>query len=50
MFNHRGEYSLYEGDFDTINEAVKHAVALNWCMPFIIVRVCWEPEMQSKKK
>ena len=44
------DYGAYEGmkfydekDFDTVDEAVKFAVGLNYATRFIIVKVYWTP-------
>ena len=44
------DYGGYEGlkfydekDFDTVDEAVKFAVFLNYCTRFIIVKIYWKP-------
>lgn len=39
-------YFFEEGIFDTIDEAIKHAVITS-CTPFIIVSVHWEPEFKK---
>lgn len=43
------DYGVYEGmkfedqEFDTVDEAVKHAIGMNHCTPFLIVKVInWE--------
>lgn len=47
------DYGAYEGykmqddEFDTVDAAVKHAVALNYSAPFIVVSVHWEPECKK---
>lgn len=45
------DYGSYEGyrfvdeiEFDDIETAVKHAVAMAYPTPFIIVTVVWKPE------
>lgn len=39
-----------EPDFDTVDDAVRHAVALNYGNKFIIVYVAWEPKYQPAHK
>lgn len=45
------DYGAYEGfklqneEFYTIDEAVQHAVALNYTTPFIIVEIHWKPKL-----
>ncbi len=46
------DYGAYEGYklleeklFDTVDEAVKHAVAMGYSSPFIIVSIHWKPEL-----
>lgn len=45
------DYGSYEGykfvdeiEFDDVDTAVKHAVAMHYLVPFIIVSVHWKPE------
>lgn len=47
------DYGAYEGfkfqdeEFNTVAEAVKHAVGLNYCSPFLIVQVIdWEAKLK----
>jgi hypothetical protein len=48
MFDYSSEgYKLEDSEFDTVDEAVKHAVALNYSTPFIIVAVYWKPEIKK---
>ncbi len=48
------DYGTYEGMklqddiFDTIDEAVKHAVSMNYGTSFIIVSIHWEPKKKSE--
>lgn len=37
-------YHFADGEFDLIEDAVKHGVAMNNASPFIIVNVVWEPK------
>lgn len=44
------DFGAYEGfkfyeekEFDTVDEAVKFAVKLNYSTPFIIVQIAWQP-------
>lgn len=48
------DYGAYEGlkfvdeiEFDTVDEAVKHAVAMNYSTTFIVVSVHWKPEYKT---
>ena len=49
------DYGAHEGfkfqdeEFETIDEAIKHAVALNYSIPFIIVSIHWKPEITRTK-
>lgn len=42
--SHEG-YRLEEILFDSVDEAVKHAVAMGYSSPFIIVSIHWKPEL-----
>lgn len=35
---------IEEGDFDSVDEAIKHAVGLNYSTPFIIIKISWVPK------
>lgn len=37
-------YKLEDMSFETVEQAVKHAVAMNYSTPFIIVKIYWKPE------
>lgn len=40
LFDYRTDgYKFEDEEFDTIAEAVKHAIDLNYCIPFLIVQV-----------
>jgi len=47
------DYGTYEGlkiqdgEFETVDEAIKHAVGLNYLTPFIIITIEWQPEGKS---
>jgi hypothetical protein len=48
------DYGAHEGfkfqdeEFDTVAEAVKHAIDLNYCTPFLIVQVInWEAKEKN---
>lgn len=49
MFDYGGYegYKLQDGEFDTVDEAIKHAVALSYSTPFIIVDIVWKPEYKD---
>jgi hypothetical protein len=38
-------FKFDDPEFDTVDEAIKHAVASNFCTPFYIVSVHWKPEI-----
>jgi len=40
-------YKLEDAEFDTVDEAVKHAVSMNYSSPFIIVSIHWKPEFKK---
>lgn len=40
--NYEG-YKLEDAEFDSVDEAVKHAVAMNYSTTFIIVSIHWKP-------
>lgn len=35
---------IQEGEFETVDEAVKHAVGMNYLTPFIIITIAWTPK------
>lgn len=37
-------YQFHESNHDSVDEAVKSAVGLNYSTPFIIVKVYWQPK------
>ena len=37
-------YKLEDAKFETVDEAVKHAVGMRYSSPFIIVSIHWEPK------
>lgn len=47
--SHEG-YKLQDERFETVDEAIKHAVAMNYSAPFIIVTINWEPGYQNLNK
>jgi hypothetical protein len=38
---------IQEGEFDSVDEAIKHAVGLNYCVPFLIITIAWEPDKKN---
>lgn len=40
-------YKLEEMLFDSVDEAVKHAVSMNYSSSFIIVAIHWKPEFKK---
>ena len=42
--SHEG-LKLQDEEFGSVDEAVKHAVAVNYSTPFIIVSIHWKPEL-----
>lgn len=38
---------IQEGEFDTVDEAVKHAVGMNYGTPFIIITINWTPKVKE---
>lgn len=40
-------YKLQDKEFETVDEAVKHAVAMGYSTPFIIVKIYWKPEYKD---
>jgi hypothetical protein len=40
-------YKLQDEEFDSVDEAIKHAVALNYSATFIIVSIHWTPKLSS---
>jgi hypothetical protein len=41
-------YKLEDPEFETVDEAIKHAVAMNYSTPFIVVSIHWQPKIQIK--
>lgn len=45
------DYGAYEGlklediEFDSVEDAVKHAVAINYSTTFIIISIHWKPQI-----
>ena len=35
---------IKEGEFETIDEAIRHAVGMNYSTPFIIISIYWTPK------
>ena len=46
--SHEG-YKLQDEEFNTVEEAVKHAVAMNYSTTFIVVEIHWEPKLIKVK-
>lgn len=51
------DYGAYEGmkfydekEFDTVDEAVKFAVNLNYATRFLIVHIAWQPSPLNNEK
>ncbi len=42
-FGSEGWHFYKDQTFETIDEAVRHAVGLNRCVPFVIVNIVWKP-------
>ena len=40
-------YKLEDMEFDTVDDAVKHAVAMNYSTTFIVVGIFWKPKYLS---
>jgi len=38
-------YNLQDMEFNTVDEAVKHGVAMNYSTPFIVVSIYWKPKL-----
>jgi len=34
---------IQDGEFETVDEAVRHAVSMNYSTPFIIISIHWVP-------
>jgi len=52
LFDYRSEgYSFHDGEYNTVQEAVKEAIALNYSTPFLIVIVVdWEAKQKDENQ